>query len=123
MDDNEDPTRPSLEGLTGAGYAFALPWRRENVTLLTGFDSTKVKDEGGPWKMSTPFESSKLRMSVIIPDTKGGTATYREALSSQYGSQSEHISASLGLTIGYPFLNANVTAEYDRHVVEKKSVG
>lgn len=117
-----DPTRPSLDSMTTAGHAFALPWRRETISLLTGFNSNRMKDAGGPWMSQSPFEMSDLKMATILSDTKGGTATYRDGLSTSAGTCSEHISASLGLTIGYPFLNANVSAKYDRDVVEKKSV-
>jgi len=122
MEEDGDPTRPSLESMTSAGHAFALPWRCETISLLTGFDASRMKELGGPWMTQSPFEVSDLKMSTILCDTKGGTATYRDGLSTSAGTYSEHISASLGLTIGYPFLNANVTAKYDRQVVEKKSV-
>lgn len=122
MEEDGDPTRPSLDSMTTAGHAFAVPWRRETVSLLTGFDSRRTKELGGPWVTQSPFEASDLKLSTILSDTKGGTATYRDGLSTSAGTYCEHISASLGLTIGYPFLNANVTAKYDQDVLQKTSV-
>ena len=61
-------------------------------------------------------------MTTIIPDTGGGTASFQNGLSTNSGSSSDRLSASLGITVGYPFLNASVTGQYDKNVIENKKV-
>lgn len=120
----KDPTLPNLKAQTEAGAAIALPWSREERPLLTGFDSSKMGDySDGPWiATASPFSAQSIVTATIIPDASGGVGVYREGFSTRMESSNEHLSASLGITVGYPFLNANVTGEYDSNVNETKNV-
>ncbi|OOQ91472.1 hypothetical protein PEBR_00815 [Penicillium brasilianum] len=119
-----DPTLPNLQAQTEAGVAVALPWSREEKPLLTGFDSTKMRDyPDGPWIPTvSPFSAQSIVTATMVPDPSGGVGVYREGFSTRSESSHEHLSASLGITVGYSFLNANVTGEYDS-TVDKTSNG
>lgn len=119
-----DPTLPNLQAQTEAGAAIALPWSREEKPLLTGFDSSKMEDPSdGPWiATASPFSAQSIVTATVVPDASGGIGVYREGFSTRSQSSQEHLSASLGITVGYPFLNANVTGEYDSNVKETKNV-
>lgn len=118
----DDPTRPSLVALTDAGHAFSIPWNHDVRALMSGFDSSQMSSPQGPWLMPSPFETDSMKMARVLLDNNGGSTNYREGMSTSSGSSSEHLSAALGLTVGYPFLNANVTGQYDRNVLENQNV-
>lgn len=119
-----DPTLPSLQAQTEAGVAVALPWSREEKPLLTGFDSTKMRDyPDGPWIPTvSPFSAQSIVTATMVPDPSGGVGVYREGFSTRSESSHEHLSASLGITVGYSFLNVNVTGEYDSTVDKTSNV-
>ncbi|KAJ5939745.1 hypothetical protein N7466_002879 [Penicillium verhagenii] len=121
---NDDPTLPDLQAQADARATLALPWSREEKPLLAGFDSSKMRDHpDGPWlATASPFSAHSIVTATIVPDASGGVGVYREGYSTRSESSHEHLSASLGITVGYPFLNANVTGEYDS-TVNKKSNG
>ena len=118
----DDPCRPSLDAITGAGHAFSIPWGHRVCALMTSFDSSRMSHPDGPWVKPSPFDLASLGMTTIIPDTGGGIASFQDGLSTNLGSSSDHLSASLGLTVGYPFLNASVTGQYDSTVMENENV-
>ncbi len=118
----DSPSIGSLSDLANAGHPFSIPWSRETRALMCGFDSAFVKEPQGPWLLSCPFDITVLRASALIPDTAGGSATYRDGMSTSSGSTSDHLSAAFGITVGYPFLNANATGQYDRDVRDNESV-
>lgn len=121
-EDIPDPSRPSLVGLASAGHPFSIPWRREARPLLSSFDSRRAGDASGPWLLETPFDGQAMKMHVVLTDANSNRTSYREGLSSRSTSSTEHLSVALGITIGYPFLNANVTAEYDKTVITNENV-
>ena len=94
----DDPSRPSLSHITEAGHPFAIPWSHEEKPLLTGFDSKLMAKPEDPWMLSCPFDLGGLKMTTIIPDTGGGTASYHDGMSTNSGSSSDHSSAALGIT-------------------------
>ncbi|KAJ5646644.1 hypothetical protein N7490_003016 [Penicillium lividum] len=118
-----DPILPNLQAQTQAGAVIALPWSREEKPLLTGFDSSKMGDySDGPWIVTnSPFSAQSIVSATIVPDASGGVGVYREGFSTRMESSSDHLSASLGITVGYPFLSANVTGQYDSNVNETKN--
>lgn len=120
----DNPTLPSLQAQAEAGAPLALPWSREEKPLLTGFDSSKMTDSSdGPWiATASPFSAQSIVTATIVPDVSGGVGVYREGFSTRSESSHEHLSASLGVTVGYSFLNANVTGEYDSTVDKKGNV-
>lgn len=115
-------TTPSLSSMTDAGHAFSIPWDRQVRAMMAGFDSAGVKEKEGPWKLSSPFDLSGATLSTIVPDTSGGIASFRDGFSTQSGVSTEHLSAALGITVGYPFLNASVSGKYDKNVMMNNNV-
>ncbi|KAI9163801.1 hypothetical protein HJFPF1_05428 [Paramyrothecium foliicola] len=128
LDLNFSPTKPSLEGIASAGHPFSLIWSREVRSILASLDIQRLKDPAGPWMLDTPFDTRLVQLLTVIPDSiregSGGLSTsghYRDGLSTTSESSTEHLSAALGVTVGYPFLNASVSAKYDRKVSEDKN--
>jgi hypothetical protein len=115
-------TTPSLSNITDAGHAFSIPWDHQVRAVMAGFDSAGMKEKEGPWKLSSPFELSGSSLSAIVPDTRGGIASFRDGFSTQSGASTEHLSAALGITVGYPFLNASVSGKYDKKVMMNNNV-
>ena len=122
LNDSDDPARPSLPAIIEAGHALSIPWAREVKTLMAGLDARCLLKKADPWKMSCPFDVTDFRTATLIPDTGGGICSYSEALSSKAASSTEHLSAALGLTVGYPFLNAGVSIQYDETVTKNDKV-
>ncbi|KAK3367763.1 hypothetical protein B0H63DRAFT_515541 [Podospora didyma] len=128
FDIDDGPTRLSLAAIVKAGHPFSLPWSREVRALMTGLDSDakRLKAPEGPWMTQSPFDLRNAQQLIaIVPDStgSGGMASaghYRDSLSTSSEVTSDHLSASLGITIRYPFLNASVSAKYDKSVPEDK---
>ncbi|KAK4169842.1 hypothetical protein QBC43DRAFT_283407 [Cladorrhinum sp. PSN259] len=123
-----DPTAPSLEKTASAGHPFSLCWSREVRSILSGLDTSRLKDPTGPWVLNTPFDLQKASLSIVladaVKDSSNGLSTtghYRDGFSTTSESSYEHLSAALGITVGYPFLNASVSAKYDKQVTEDKN--
>ncbi|KAH6876590.1 hypothetical protein B0T10DRAFT_566805 [Thelonectria olida] len=126
FDIGPDPTRPTLENAADAGHPFSICWSREVRSILAGLDSDRFKDLDGPWAIESPFDVSTLRLSAVIPDSPGNggissSGCYRDGLSTSSEHGTEHLSAALGITVGYPFLNASVTGKYDGRVSEDRN--
>ncbi|KAK6525429.1 hypothetical protein TWF694_005567 [Orbilia ellipsospora] len=115
-DDDFGPTIPSLETWTASASAFSIPWSHEVKAIMTGFKSALMKKDSGPWLVSCPFDATSIKLTTVIPDSGGGVTSYRDGMSSHTGSSSEHLSAELAVTVGYPFLNASVSGKYDRSI-------
>lgn len=128
-DDDFDPTRPRLENATKTGHPFSVSWSREVRAVLSGLDSERLKDADGPWVTESPFDLTDVRelRAAIIPDSTGGgglssTGQYRDGMSTMSESGTDHLSAGLGISVGYPFLKASVSGKYDKKVTEDKNV-
>lgn len=122
MDDDSDPTRPTLEALCAAGTTFSLPWTRERKALFAGFDSQKVLHADGPWRSISPFAPEQARMRSVLPDGIAGRCSFRDHMSTSSMQSMDHLSLNVGLTVGYPFLNAGVEVDYDRTVMQNENV-
>ncbi|KAF5536436.1 hypothetical protein FPHYL_12968 [Fusarium phyllophilum] len=120
---DRDPSKPSLEALTDGCHPFSLPWGHDVRVLLGGFKVEDMSKQKGPWTKKSAFEISGSEMLAVVPDTKGGSMSYKDGMATNSETSDDHLSASLGLTVGYPFLNASVTGDYDRNVMESHNVG
>jgi len=58
----------------------------------------------------------------VYNNEDGGQATYVSANSDTSSSSSEHLSMSLGLSVGCEFLGASVSGKYDKDVLENTDV-
>lgn len=121
-DPSNDPTRPSLAAFVDAGHAFSVPWAGDARNLLTGFTSSSMLDDRGPWLPTCAFDTGKAKMTAVLSDLQGGIASFRDGSSTHSGSSQEHLSAELGVSVGYPFLSASVSGKYDRDVLENENV-
>jgi hypothetical protein len=86
------------------------------------FESKEMKAPQGPWRIAHPFDPVGL-IEVVMPELVGGTASFRDGFSTRSEASSEHLSVAVGLTIGYPFLNAGVHVDFDQTVIEHSNVG
>ncbi|KAF4341607.1 hypothetical protein FBEOM_4509 [Fusarium beomiforme] len=120
---DRDPTKPSLEALTAGRHPFSLPWGHGVRVLLGGFKADGISKKTGPWATTSAFDISNTELLAVVPDAKGGSMSYKDSMTTSSETSDDHLSASLGLTVGYPFLNASVTGEYDRNVMESRNVG
>ncbi|KAK3389205.1 hypothetical protein B0H63DRAFT_445418 [Podospora didyma] len=123
-----DPSRPSLPAIANAGHPFSIPGGGEIRRILCGFESSCLTSPAGPWldPSSSPFDlrpgTGTPQLNAILPDTKGGNASFRDGFSTHTGSKTEHLSAELGVSVGVPFLaKATVTGKYDRTVIENQN--
>ncbi|KAH6697369.1 hypothetical protein F5X68DRAFT_238771 [Plectosphaerella plurivora] len=128
----DDPTRPSLAAFADAGHPFSVPVSGDPRGILCGFDSSLMTSPKEPWldSSTSPFDlgsratydiTEKNRLKIILPDTRGFSASYRDGFSTTAGSTDEHLSAEVGVTVGYPFLNASATGNYDRAVMSSEN--
>jgi hypothetical protein len=126
MDDEPDLTKPSLQGIADAGYAFAIPWTNQVRPILGGFESGLISSKNGPWPKSTPFESpydeKEGHDCTLMYESNGSTGMYRDAFSSQDQSSTDHLSVSGSVSVGYPFLKGEASAEYDKTVNDTSNV-
>lgn len=109
-----------LAAAAAQGLPLFLPWSTEYMKLGSGFDSRHITSGQSPWISSPAFDIDD-RISFIREDD-GGTGSVREGRSSSTLQHSEHLSASLGATVGCSFLSANVTGSFDRAVSKNTAV-
>ncbi|KAK4205405.1 hypothetical protein QBC40DRAFT_320126 [Triangularia verruculosa] len=124
--DDFDPSQPSLESTAAAGHPFSVAWSHEVRAILAGLESRRLRDASGPWMLETPFSLEHVKLCAVIPDALGdgglsSVGNFHDGFSTTISSSHEHLSASLGVTVGYPFLNASVSAKYDKTVKENKN--
>jgi hypothetical protein len=124
----DDPTRPSLSAFAEAGHPFSVPASGEPHGILSGFESSRMTSPKEPWlhPSASPFDlgphaSKKKPLKIILPDTRGGGASFRDAFSTSASATDEHLSAEVGVTVGYPFLNSSVSGRYDRAVMAREN--
>ncbi|KAJ9613427.1 hypothetical protein H2200_003369 [Cladophialophora chaetospira] len=115
-----DPTRSSLALQAAAGAPLHIPWSSSPIRLGTGFDSAAIGSSEGPWKSSYPF-SVPPHVPQLLCEIDESIASYKDGLSASAGSTSEHLSASLAVTVGCDFLSASVTGDYDKAVLENRN--
>ncbi|KAF3904716.1 hypothetical protein ABW20_dc0100151 [Dactylellina cionopaga] len=119
--DDFDPTQPYLERYTVDAHPLSIPWTREFRPPLACFNSSRMLSQQGPWVPSCPFEATSLQMVYVKLDGQGRIGSYVESISTNSSTMVDHLSASVGITVGYPFLNAGVEVDYDKSVMENKN--
>ena len=107
---------PSLNDHADAGLPLQIPWMRQEIALGTGLSSALLASEK-PWMPVSPFDlgSSDSKWLAYEGETEG-KANFRDSESDSHLSTADHSSGSLGVTVGCPFLKANVTGNYDKTV-------
>lgn len=123
MDVNEDfdPIQLTLRKFTVRQYPLNLPWTTSSAAMGEGFDSRKLTTDNVPWVAASGLANSQESENEFLIEIGGGRVTYNDAISSSAGSGSEHLSASLGVSVSCPFLSAGVTASYDKMIMDSKS--
>ncbi|RGP72363.1 hypothetical protein FLONG3_6759 [Fusarium longipes] len=121
-----EPFRPRLENIAKSGHPFSICWKREVRPILSGLNSEYLTHPWGPWVADSPFLGASSAVSKFVPDSIGdggmsSSGNYRDHFSTSSESSNDHFSAALGVTIGYPFLSASATAEYDKTVSKNRN--
>ena len=108
----ELPPQASLQDLVAQHAALFIPWSTgANNNLACGFDSHLALTNRSPWTRSTAFEHSTH--PSIVCELGSDTESFRDTGASSSSDKTEHMSASLGVTVGNDYLNVNVTGSYD----------
>lgn len=115
--------RPSIQRAAACGL-ISIPWTRQPVSLGLGFDSQITDPKADPFQWSNcAFDNPQLKESKIVyhrfDNCRG---TYLSAATTRSTSSIEHLSLSLGVTVGNDLLGASVTGSYDKSVLDNKAV-
>lgn len=120
--ENFDPTRPSITLLAKQKLPLNLPWGTVPVVIGTPFFSSRAENEA-PFTGRSPFDTHSLSKTPLkFEATDGGRASFTSTSSRSAGHSTEHLSASLGISVGCKFLSAGVTGSYDEDVAENVDV-
>ncbi|ETI27793.1 hypothetical protein G647_00242 [Cladophialophora carrionii CBS 160.54] len=110
-----DAPIPSLASLAAMEAPLFLPWSTELARIGTGFDSRLIDNAAKKaWVPKCAFQN--LEEAVALCETAGCTTSFREGSTDSTSSSSEHMSMSLGVTVGNKLLSANVTGSYDSRI-------
>jgi hypothetical protein len=114
--------RVSLARAIAAGRELVLPWSDDLPTSLgVCFQSALIATQ--PFISDHPFHESSLKNSKICFHVgEGGTGRFSRACSTSVASNSEHFSATLGVSVGNSFLGASASGIYDTAVSNNKDV-
>lgn len=118
---SDDLTRPSLVAQAKSGHPLLVPWGQKQIALLASFDSSRMPEKEGPWVLASPFDISATK-AIVQHDNDGGSIMYREGLSTRSNSSTEHLSASLAVSVSVPLAEASVSASYDKMVIANENV-
>jgi hypothetical protein len=116
MSNHKDDWRlPSLATLAAMEAPLFLPWSTELARIGTGFDSRLISEVARkPWSAKCAFDD--LDQCMALCETAGCSTSFREGSTDSTSSSSEHLSMSLGVTVGNKLLSANVTGSYDSKI-------
>ena len=118
----EDPAQPSLARQAESGVPLRFPWTAQVLKPGTSFDSLYLSSSH-PFLGNSPFDCGALGHSTFVyTDDSGGRASYVSTSSTTVGSSRDHFSAGLGVTVGCSFLNASVSGQYDKDVMNNNDV-
>ncbi|KAH8597448.1 hypothetical protein B0O99DRAFT_592606 [Bisporella sp. PMI_857] len=117
MSDESDLSRPTVSRQAKSGYPIILPWTAEPLPLGTSFESA-LSHTINPFLKTNAFDPASLCQARFLYTKDGGTASYASTSTTSSGTSNDHMSVSLGVTVGCPFLNASVTGSYDKDVLE-----
>ncbi|EON69944.1 hypothetical protein W97_09209 [Coniosporium apollinis CBS 100218] len=116
--DLEWPFRASLSKQAAGGTQLNLPWSARYIAPGTSFKSALVKAPEGPFLKPSPFDSKSLEEAAYVFEKNDLQGSFMEATSTSSGFNSEHLSVSLGITVGCSFLNASVSGRYDKSLLQ-----
>lgn len=109
----------SLQNLASQSLPLYLPWSKDYIAIGSGFNSAAIESDSSPWVSKYPYMIDNAKCIVEID---GAVSSYREGNSSSSAQHSEHLSASLGVTVGCKFLSASVAGSYDKSVSDNLAV-
>jgi hypothetical protein len=116
------PIRPSISLLARQQLPFLLPWSTVPIPIGTTFFSSRASGPA-PFANTSPFDAASLSSTRLnFEARKGGQATFTNTSSRHTGHNEEHLSASLGVSVGCKFLSVGVTGSYDEDVVQNNDV-
>jgi hypothetical protein len=123
---NDDPSYLNVaRAATAQGYLL-LPAIPNHIHPGTSFSTVlAATPRSNPFVTRTsPFEREQLETSTFVyrrADNCRGT--YLSSTTSTSSSSSDHMSLTLGVSVGNAVLGASVSGSYDKAVLEDKSVG
>lgn len=117
-----DPDRITILQLAEISQPISLPWFAKTVIPGTTFHS-RLSNTGDPFGHTTPFKTESLQKSPLVYRIEDGAeCTFYSAETKTKLTSRDHMSLSLGVSVGCSFLNASVTGGYDKDVRENRDV-
>ncbi|RSL47246.1 hypothetical protein CEP54_013485 [Fusarium duplospermum] len=114
----DDPSQYSISRVAQSSLPIFIPWHREQKHITCGFQSVNLKSPNGPWKDASPFLESAVYLSKCQTKLENGAARDVEGHSASNSITSEHLSGSLGVSVGNAVVEVGVTASYDQQMQE-----
>ncbi|RSM04554.1 hypothetical protein CEP52_006782 [Fusarium oligoseptatum] len=114
----DDPSQYSISRVAQSSLPIFIPWHREQKHITCGFQSVNLTSPDGPWKDASPFLESAVYQSKCQTKLENGAARDVEGHSASNSITSEHLSGSLGVSVGNAVVEVGVTASYDQQMQE-----
>ena len=116
-----EPARASIARQAKANLPLLLPWHPSETIKPGALFRSRLCETDDPWAKNTPFKPSSLAsIPLLFHNDDGGAASFKSHISRLAVSDTEHMSVSMGVSIGCPILGASVTGRYDKEVSENK---
>ncbi|KAM0425739.1 hypothetical protein ACHAPT_008987 [Fusarium lateritium] len=110
----DDPSQYSISRVAQSSLPIFIPWHREQKRITSGFDSSSLKAFNGPWKDASPFSEHAVYSSKCQAKLENGASRDVQGHSASNSITSEHLSGSLGVSVGNAIVEVGVTASYDQ---------
>lgn len=113
----------SVSGMSSIQMPMSLPWHPSSIIKIGALFHSDRASEENPWAKETLFEQSSLdSISAEYHSDEGAQASFRSSVSSRSGQHEDHLSIGMGVSIGCPILGVGASGQYDKHLVNNKSV-
>jgi len=118
----DQPFLPSISSLASLRRAIVLPWGTRPIELGASFQSNRSTSPDRPFLSQSAFDGAHLAQAHVLYDASPNAGTYEEHTTSMNSHSSEHLRASIGVSIGGSFLGGSVSGEYDKAVLENSNI-
>ncbi|KAJ5091270.1 hypothetical protein NUU61_006140 [Penicillium alfredii] len=117
-----NPIQISLENLASTGTHVFIPWSNYLIQLDAGFTSRKSQD-GNPFEVPCAFANwARDSIPICYINDNGLRGSELSTVSSSHIVSSEHLSVSLGASVGWRFAGASAVGSYDKAVSDNTDV-
>lgn len=118
-----DLSLTSVSGMSSNQMPMSLPWHPSGTIKIGALFHSDRANKENPWTEETLFEQSSLDIiSAQYHSDEGALASFRSSVSSRSGQHEDHLSIGMGVSIGCPILGGGASGQYDKHLVNNKSV-